>query len=177
MHESKTVPKTPKPGKVTMSVGDGPEVPIEDLAHVANQRDSQGLDTIRQYAVDLRDDADKVKAAEQMLDTIESTWPELQEVERLADELETAKQRLKQRREGNPSYLAQSERVAEAKRQKKEDNEILSDYLVAHFKMTGERQVLMNEANGDARLVNIKATLGKETKYQTSLDLAPGESA
>ena len=164
------VPATPETRKITLQTPDGQETDITD-----QMDDIQGLSTIRQYAVDIREDADKVKAAEEVLDSLQTSWPEYQEVERLADELETAKAKLKQRREANPDYLAQTEKVAAAKREKKEDNEILSDYLVAHFKLTGERQVLMNDETGDAREVKITAKLGRETKYQTSLDLAPGD--
>jgi hypothetical protein len=149
---------------------------MEVLWRPGRRAAAEGLDTIRQYAVDLRDDADKVKAAEGILEDIEKTWPEAKEVDRLADELETARAKLKQRRESNTEYLAQTEKVAGIKRQKKEHQQILSDYLVAHFKLTGERQVLMNDETGDAREVNITAKLGRETKYQTSLDLAPGQS-
>lgn len=138
---------------------------------IDESKDVQGLTTIRQYAVDIRDDTDKEKAAKEILDGLEIEWDEYQRVEQLTIDLTAAKEALKRRRGTSVRHVDQAEILAAAKRQKKEDQEILSDYLVAHFKITGERQVLMNESTGDAREVRISAKLGKETKYQTSLDL------
>jgi hypothetical protein len=138
-------------------------------------KDDQGVDTIRQYAVDLRELADQEKAATEVLETIEQGWMEYQTVDDLSEKLKDAKDRLKQRRLADNRYNDQSEAVHAVKRDKKEAREILSDYLVNHFKITGERQVLMNDANGDAREVILTGKLGRETKYQTSLDLKPGE--
>jgi predicted RNase H-like nuclease (RuvC/YqgF family) len=169
------VPATPAPkhiAKATVQAPDGPEIPIEDIEA---QRAEEGVETIRQYAVDMRDLKDQVKAAEEVLESIIQGWPEYAAVEELEQKLKEAKERLKQRKLADPRYLEQTERVAKVKREQKESKEILSDYLVGYFKKTGERQVLMNDANGDAREVILTGRLGKEVKYQTSLDLSPKE--
>lgn len=138
--------------------------------------DSQGVDTIRQYADDLDQLKGKEKAAEGVLEDIEKGWPERQEVDRLEDELAKAKEQLKSRRHGSTQYLQQTEIVAKVKRDKAEAKEVLSTYLVWHYRKTGELQVLMDEGNGDARQVVVSARLGGKMKYQTSLDLAPEHS-
>lgn len=133
--------------------------------------DGSSLETIRTYAHDLEEFAGKKKVANERLVEIEAGWEETTEVERLSEELKKAKENLKYKRLNSSTYNDQTEVIAEIKREEKEAKEILSDYLINHFATTHERQVLMNEANGDAREINIKATLGKETKYQTSLEL------
>lgn len=140
-------------------------------------KDDQGVDTIRQYAVDLRELSDREKAAAEVLRAIEEGWPEYAEVDEFSERLKDAKDRLKQRRMADRGYNDQTEVLHAVKRDKKEAREILSDYLVNHFKITGERQVLMNDNNGDAREVILTGKLGRETKYQTSMDLAPGAAA
>lgn len=157
------VKENPKAKKITMQVGDGPEVELPD---------NGSLETIRTYAKDLEDLASKKKVAKERLEEIEAGWPETAEVEKLTEELKAAKEQQKYKRLSSSTYVDQTETIAAITREEAEAKDILSDYLLNHFVSTHEKQVLMNEANGDAREINIKATLGRETKYQTSLDLS-----
>lgn len=134
--------------------------------------DDSSIETIRTYAKDLVDLASKKKVAKERLAEIEAGWGITAEIEELQEKLAELKEQQKAKRLSSNSYLDQTEVIAAITREEAEAKEILSDYLVNHFVNTHEKQVLMNEANGDAREINIKASLGRETKYQTSLDMA-----
>lgn len=90
-------------------------------------------------------------------------------------DLESAKEEVKRLKSAldlslskDGDYNNQLEDLAQLKDKLKSEKETLSDLIVGYVITTSERQVEINNM-GDARDLVIKGTLGKKSKYQTSL--------
>lgn len=137
-----------------------------------NNDDNSTIETIRTYAQDIDAGKSNIKTLrEQIKERIEQNH-NYAEVERLTAELKKAKDDLKYSLMQDSTYNDLMETLGSQKEELKENEEVLSDYLVEHYVKTHEKQVEMNPANGDAREVLLKGKLGQEQKYQTNLFLS-----
>lgn len=127
----------------------------------------KSINTIRTYSFDIDSFKQRLTTLKEELQEIIEATSEYEEVVRLDAEFKAAKENLKRVLTGKQEYVDLLENIAEEKEAKKGAESILSDYLVAYFAQTGERQVELNAK--DAREVIVSGKLGKQQKFQTSL--------
>jgi small-conductance mechanosensitive channel len=135
---------------------------------VINNEAFRAAATIKTYSADIDETAKHIKTQEEMADEIRTKMTAYHEVERLEDELKTAREKLKVDLIRNSNYNDLLEEIGQSKETLKSQKSILSDHIVAYYALTQERQV-QTEANGDARQLIVTGKLGKVEKYQTSL--------
>lgn len=135
------------------------------------------IDTVNTYAGDIEETAERVKILKEELQEVLEAEPLFSEVEEAKAALALAKENLKYRLLQNGRYNELSEKLADEKTVLKDQKEILSAYLLEHFRATGERQILLEESSGDARELRLTGKLGKEVKYQTNLFVGSADAA
>lgn len=104
---------------------------------------------------------------EQMEDELES-MPEYTRWKELADQASNAKKQLDIALRGNGEYNDLAEQRAQLLAERRDQQAILSNYVVSYAVETKESQLEL-EGNGDALPIILKGKLGKPEKYQTNL--------
>lgn len=126
------------------------------------------VSTIKAYELDIEQANEQIKTTNEMIAEELESMAEYQAVEKAQETLKAAKAALKQALLGNAEYNNLLEEKGQLQDKVKDAKEILSDYVVAYFAETKERQ-LQVETNGDARELIVTGKLGKKQKYQTSI--------
>ena len=104
---------------------------------------------------------------EQMEDELES-MPEYTRWKELADQASNAKKQLDIPPRGSGEYNVLPEHRAQLLAERRDQQAILSNYVVSYAVETKESQLEL-EGNGDALPIILKGKLGKPEKYQTNL--------
>jgi hypothetical protein len=126
------------------------------------------IDTIKQYERDIEITKSQIKTKTEIISDHVEQMDEWFELEEAKEAVARARLALSQKLMGDADHNNRLEELAQLKQKKKEQQTILSDYIVAYFGMTQEKQVQV-EVNGDARALVLTGKLGKKQKYQTSL--------
>jgi hypothetical protein len=131
--------------------------------------DTSIIETVREYQVDIAHTKDLLKVAREQKAEARSSHSAAAEVDRLSEELKAAKADLKTALLSDADWNNACEEESQLKAQLADQQDILSGYLLEHFRSTGEKQIELDTANHDGREVVIKAKLGAEIKIQTNL--------
>lgn len=127
----------------------------------------QIISRVRTFDGDIRAFSSRMKTIqERMLEIIEVT-DENEAVEEAQGTLDNAKAALKRRLESNSEFMKLTEDLADEKLSIKDAKDNMSDFLLAYFADTHEKQIELGP--GDAKEVIIKARLGKSKDFQTNL--------
>jgi DNA repair exonuclease SbcCD ATPase subunit len=132
-----------------------------------NPDNTRLIDNVRTFDQDIRKFETNIKRLNEMATEAVEKLPEHDEVERLKEELKTAREALKQATLRLPGYNDLQQQIADEKDALKSAKLNLSDFLLGYFHETGERQIEL-EAK-DAREIILKGKLGKPTQFQTNL--------
>lgn len=125
------------------------------------------IGTIRQYKGDIDSFKSRIKAIDERIGEIIDGLDEGTAVEKLQEQLEAARADLKRRLEGNSEYVKLTEDIADERLSLRDAESIMSDYLLAYFVDTSERQIELGP--GEANEVILKGKLGKAKDFQTNL--------
>lgn len=125
------------------------------------------IDRVRTFDHDIQNFETNIKRLKEMATEAVEKLPERDEVERLQEELKTAKEALKQATLRTPGYNDLIQQIADEKDSLKDARLNLSDFLLGYFKETGERQIELEPK--DAREVILKGRLGKAKDFQLNL--------
>jgi len=139
------------------------ETPVDD------DRQST-VESIRRlvWDVDAKESGIRVMS-EQLKEIVEST-PEWNDVADCMAELSIAKEKLRLVLMNRSDYNNLLEKIGSDRADLKDDREVLSAHVVEYYATTHERQIEMNDTNGDARPVIVSGKVGKgKTKFQTNL--------
>lgn len=139
------------------------------MALKINDETSAALETIRAYARDIDETKANIKSMREQAKEIKEGKGAFAEVERLSEELKAAKEKLRVSLLSDGDYNDLLENIGQETEKLRDQEDILSSHIAFYWKSTDERQVPMNDQTGDARDIVIKAKLGAEGKYQTSL--------
>src|SRR5450755_470507 len=125
------------------------------------------VENVRTFDQDIRKFETNLKRLKEMATEAVEKLPEHDEVERLKEELKTAREALKQATMRLPGYNDLVQQIADEKDSLKDAKLNLSDFLLGYFHETGERQIELEPK--DAREVILKGRLGKAKDFQTNL--------
>jgi hypothetical protein len=109
----------------------------------------------------------KIRDLQENAEDVVSETIEHKNIKALEDQLKSEREALKRRMMSNSDYNALLMIIADEKDALHQAKENMSDFLVAYFGDTKELQIELGPRM--AREVLIKARLGKETQYQTSI--------
>lgn len=141
-------------------------MPTSDDIEVSDNLEST-IRTIREYTEDIEATEQKVKTLrEQVADHVQS-FAEYDEVKEAKAVLAEAQTKLRHALLADKEYNAMAENLADERAKLNDAKQIRSDYLVAYFAQTKERQVPLT--NRVARKLIVSGKLGKEETYQPSL--------
>ncbi len=129
------------------------------------------IEKVRTFDGDIKAFASQAKTITEHITEIIEGFAEYEEVNRLQALLVNAKADLKRRFESSSEYIKLTEELTDEKLSLKDAKEHISDFLLAYFHETGERQIELRPGNG--REVVLKASLGKPKDIQTNLFSAP----
>lgn len=130
---------------------------------------TQTIETIRELANDIdRKKSGLKNLREQAADMLEGRAA-YQEVVKAQAELTSTKEGLKRAMMGDHEYNDLMENIGLETAALTDLQDILSQHVVLYWKDTGERQVEIDESNGDARALVVTGKLGKKEKFQTNL--------
>ena len=130
--------------------------------------DTNIIDTVREYAAEVEADKQKLKTMRERQTEIIESKNAFSDLEEAKEALAAAKQNLKSALLQDSEYNDLTENIADQKEKIKDSKEILSSYLLEHYRSTGEKQIELGD-HGDAREVILIGKLGREQKYQTSM--------
>jgi vacuolar-type H+-ATPase subunit I/STV1 len=174
------MPKTHKVPQLTEAerkVVHGPEPAtmgeaLQNAKDLIDERTGDNLiPKIRSFDGDVKSFQSRIKTLnEQVQEEIENT-NEYTKVAELTTDLAVARAALKRRLESNSSYVDLMSDLADEKLSLKDAQENMSDFLLAYFKQSGERQIELGPQN--AREVVLKGKLGKAKEFQTNLFTPP----
>src|SRR3989440_12892658 len=116
-----------------------------------NQDNNRLIENVRTFDQDIQKFETNIKRLKEMATEAVEKLPEHDEVERLQEELKTAREALKQATLRLPGYNDLQQQIGDEKDALKEAKLNLSDFLLGYFKETGERQIELAEK--DAREV------------------------
>lgn len=129
----------------------------------------QAIETIREYSSDIDRSKKKIKTlgeqAQEVLDGLVA-YDEVLKAERA---LAQAKEGLKNALMNEGQYNNILEEIAQEKEKLRDMKDIMSQHIVFYFKETGDRQIEIDHANGDAREIIVNGRLGAKSKLQTNL--------
>ncbi len=131
------------------------------------QDNTRLIDQVRTFDHGISKFETNLKRLKEMTTEAVEKLPEHDEVERLQEELKTAREALKQATLRLPGYNDLLQQIGDEKDALKEAKLNLSDFLLGYFHETGERQIELEPK--DAREVILKGKLGKPRGYQTNL--------
>lgn len=134
-----------------------------------NEETASSIETIRTYAKDIDETKFNLKSMREQLKDIKESNSNFSEVERLAEELKAAREKLRVSLLSDGEYNDLMENIGQETQKLADQQDILSTHIAFYWKQTDERQVQMDDSSGDAREIVIKAKLGAEAPYQTSL--------
>lgn len=134
-----------------------------------NEETASSIETIRTYAKDIDETKFNIKTMREQLKDVKESNSNFAEVERLAEELKAAREKLRVSLLSDSEYNDLMENIGQETQKLADQQDILSTHIAFYWKQTDERQVPMDDASGDAREIIIKAKLGAEAKYQTNI--------
>lgn len=126
------------------------------------------IQNILEYSRDIEATKRRIETLNESVREEIEECPEFTEVQESAEKLKAAKERLRLALQSNARYNNMLEKLGELKDTKKDQEEILSDHIVAYYAMTRERQIQVAD-DGDAQDLVLKGRLGAHRKYQTNL--------
>lgn len=147
------------------------EVPVVEVSGEKLKRVSD----IRTYKKDVLSFKSRIKVIQADMAEIVDNTDEGTEVLKLEQQLETARANLRRRLEGNSEWAKLTEDLADERLSLRDAERILSDYLLAYFADTKEKQVELGPHEAHEVILNGK--LGKEKDFQTNLFSASAQEA
>lgn len=130
---------------------------------------SSTLETIRRLTKEIDALKFDIKALNEMLKDIRADLPEFEALEDARVALQQAQTELNEALRKVPNYNDNLEELAGKKESLSDKQAILSAFIVEYHAQTHEKQVEIDQSNGDARALVLTGRLGKKQKYQTSL--------
>jgi hypothetical protein len=131
--------------------------------------DNSVIETVLEYRDEIVSTKERLKVARERVKEERDGHSIAGDVDRLAEELKEARAKLKSSLMSDGDYNDACEEVAQLKAQLADQQDILSNYLVEHYRQTGEHQIELDPEAGTGREVVIKAKLGEEVNIQTHL--------
>lgn len=139
------------------------DVPVIEAS--ATDVERHGL--IRTHNQDIKAFKSRLKGLVERAQKIIDGTAEGQEVDKLADQLNVARENLRRRLEGNSEYMKLTEEMADERLSIRDAERVLSDLLLANFADTRERQIELGPH--EAYQVILRGRLGKPKDFQTSI--------
>lgn len=132
--------------------------------------DNSIIETVRQYRDEISETKELLKVARERVKEERDSHSGAELVDRLAEELTAARQNLKSALMADGDYNDAMEEVGQLKAQLADQQDILSGYLVEHYRATGAYQIELDPGSGTGRDIVIKAKLGADdVNIQTHL--------
>ncbi|HEX4775068.1 MAG TPA: hypothetical protein VH234_06145 [Candidatus Saccharimonadales bacterium] len=133
------------------------------------------ISKVRTFDGDIKSFKSRIKTIQERMQEVLDGTDEYSAVLEAQGKLDLTKENLKRRLDGISEWIKLTEDLAEERLSLKDANENMSDFLLAYFADTREKQIELGPK--DAREVTIKARLGKAKDYQTNLFSAPAPEA
>lgn len=132
-----------------------------------NSEQSRIVDGIKEFDADIEKTKQKVNTIKEQIEELLDSLNEYHDMIEVRDELALKREKLRLKLLQNSQYNNLLERLADEREFLKSTKQNLSDYIVAYFSQTGERQV---DLGSDARDLIMQGKLGKHgKKYQTNI--------
>ena len=135
---------------------------------MTNEEKKQLIKTVIGYRSDIERTAKALADIKEQIDDELRGMPEYDEWARLNEQVAAAKKRLTVALLGNAEYNDLAEQRANLLADKRDQEDILSNYVVSYAVDTKESQLELNN-EGDSLPIILKGKLGKPEKYQTNL--------
>lgn len=135
---------------------------------MTNEEKKQLIKTVIGYRSDIERTAKALADIKEQIDAELRGMPEYDEWSRLNEQVAAAKKRLTVALLGNAEYNDLAEQRANLLADKRDQEDILSNYVVSYAVDTKESQLELNN-EGDSLPIILKGKLGKPEKYQTNL--------